>query len=335
MLNMPSTGKGNQGGSKRIAIIGAGAAGAMAAHQLLAQGHLVRVFDKSRGAGGRMATRRIADAAFDHGAQYLTLRDPALARLRDAWVSDGLLAAWEPVLDPRPLQDPRWVPCPGMNALPKALLAGVPVDYQVTVAGLDRHDGGWSLRLAEGVVDAIFDVVIVAVPAPQALALLPEHPPFAAAIASVRMAPCWAVLATTSQSLPMGQSLAFEDAGPLTWVARNSTKPARAPAPQTLVLHASEDWSHTHLEAAPAAVAAQLWDALADRMGMPLAPPDYLAAHRWRYARVPVPLGRACLWDEDRGLGVCGDWCLAGRVEAALQSGAALAARVADAKDRG
>ena len=334
----------NQSGSKRIAIIGAGAAGAMAAYQLVAQGHAVRVFDKSRGAGGRMATRRVADASFDHGAQYLTLRDPALAQLRDRWVSDGLLREWGTAPDLPDAQhppDPRWVPCPGMNALPKALLAGVSVDYQATVTRLERHDGGWSLGLIEGSVveggvvdggvDATFDVVILALPAPQAAELLPQHSSFATAIASVRMAPCWAVLATTSQPLQMADSLAIEDGGPLAWVARNSSKPARAPAPQTLVLHAGEEWSHTHLEAAPAVVAAQLWAAFAERIGMALVPPDYLAAHRWRYARVPVPLGQACLWDEDLRLGVCGDWCIAGRVEAALQSGAAMAGRVAGA----
>jgi renalase len=51
-------------------------------------------------------------------------------------------------------------------------------------------------------------------------------------------------------------------------------------------------------------------------------------AHRWRYALVETPLGQACLWDDAARLGVCGDWCLGGRIEAAHDSGTALARAV-------
>jgi predicted NAD/FAD-dependent oxidoreductase len=53
--------------------------------------------------------------------------------------------------------------------------------------------------------------------------------------------------------------------------------------------------------------------------------PTFLQAHRWRHARVLEPLGPECLWDAALALGACGDWCLDGRVEAALLSGKALA----------
>ncbi|MGB3738089.1 MAG: FAD-dependent oxidoreductase, partial [Pontixanthobacter sp.] len=42
-----------------VAIIGAGMAGLSCATQLSAQGFAVRLFDKGRGAGGRMAARRV------------------------------------------------------------------------------------------------------------------------------------------------------------------------------------------------------------------------------------------------------------------------------------
>jgi renalase len=58
--------------------------------------------------------------------------------------------------------------------------------------------------------------------------------------------------------------------------------------------------------------------------------PAYLSAHRWRYALVERPLGEPCLWDEALRLGLCGDWCLGPRVEAAWMSGRALAAALAN-----
>jgi predicted NAD/FAD-dependent oxidoreductase len=51
----------------------------------------------------------------------------------------------------------------------------------------------------------------------------------------------------------------------------------------------------------------------------------YLQAHRWRHALVEQPLGLPCLVDEEIAAGACGDWCIAPRVEAAFESGRALA----------
>jgi predicted NAD/FAD-dependent oxidoreductase len=54
----------------------------------------------------------------------------------------------------------------------------------------------------------------------------------------------------------------------------------------------------------------------------------FLQAHRWRYAFVEQALGLPCLVDEETAAGACGDWCIAPRVEAAFESGRALAQAV-------
>ncbi|MGQ9725173.1 MAG: hypothetical protein ACUVVU_07465 [Tepidimonas sp.] len=59
-----------------------------------------------------------------------------------------------------------------------------------------------------------------------------------------------------------------------------------------------------------------------------LATPAYAVAHRWRYAQTQRQLGKACLWDEGRGLGLCGDWCVGHRVKSAFLSGLELALSV-------
>ena len=68
----------------RIGIVGAGMAGLACAEELTRLGHAVLLFDKGRGPGGRMSTRRIqtsaGEAYFDHGAQYFTVRDDSPGR---------------------------------------------------------------------------------------------------------------------------------------------------------------------------------------------------------------------------------------------------------------
>jgi renalase len=313
----------------RIAVIGAGAAGAMAARALSDHGHTVDVFEKARGAGGRMATRRAGALRFDHGAQYLTLRDPRLDGLRAAWTEAGVLAAWR--ADPDPART-RWVGVPGMSAPVRHLLGELPVHYGVEILSMRRHDGRWRLACTAGAVKGAFDVVIVAIPAPQARVLLRDLAPWADALAAVAMAPCWAVMAAGAGILPDGPpgdvDGGFPAGAPLSWAAHDAGKPGRDRSSGTWVLHASGPWSRTHLEADGAWVAATLWQWFAGASGAAVTAPAFLQAHRWRLARVLEPVGRECLWDAALALGACGDWCLDGRVEAALLSGAAMARRV-------
>ena len=78
----------------RIAVIAAGLSGLTAARTLQDQGHRVAVFEKSRGPGGRAATRLINELQFDHGAQYFIARDPAFQRAAAAWRERGLVTTW-------------------------------------------------------------------------------------------------------------------------------------------------------------------------------------------------------------------------------------------------
>ena len=66
----------------RIAVIGAGLSGLAAARRVIAQGHDAVVFEKSRGLGGRLATRRTDDGMpLDHGAPALEAPDGTLLPL--------------------------------------------------------------------------------------------------------------------------------------------------------------------------------------------------------------------------------------------------------------
>jgi predicted NAD/FAD-dependent oxidoreductase len=66
-------------------IVGAGLSGLVLARRLQAAGQKVQILEKSRGFGGRIATKRVEDVAFDTGAQFITVRDERFAALTDAW----------------------------------------------------------------------------------------------------------------------------------------------------------------------------------------------------------------------------------------------------------
>ena len=136
---MPAAGR-----AARVAVVGAGMAGLTAARTLAGAGLEVTLLDKSRGPSGRMATRRTAARAFDHGAQFFTVRDARFGRALQA--TQAPLAPWRATFvrvlsdDGRqigalpPDGETRWLPVPGMNALPKAWVAHWLADHPGTRA---------------------------------------------------------------------------------------------------------------------------------------------------------------------------------------------------------
>ena len=325
-----------------IAVIGAGLAGLSCAQALLRAGHAVHVFDKARGPSGRMSTRRADDVdgpwQCDHGAQYFTARDPAFRAEVARWQQAGVAALWNARLasfdgsawttPATPLE--RFVGTPRMTS-PAAWLVQhlgelARTQWQTTVQGLNRAEGGWAITSAEhGLHSQRYGAVLLAVPAPQAVPLLSAVAPAGAAVAaSVRMRGSWALMLRYASPVAMPWEGAFINTGPLRWVARDSSKPGRT-GQETWLLHASAEWSEAHIEDSAESVTAALLAAFA-HLGGPA--PLAATAHRWRYADTEVPLTQGGWWNAALRLGLCGDWLNGGKVEGAWLSGQALAQQV-------
>ena len=307
-----------------LAVIGAGLAGLACADALVAAGHRVTLCDKARGPGGRMSTRRVAtplgEAQFDHGAQYFTARDPAFQRIVAQWADLGLAARW-----PAAAAD-AWVGVPAMNAPLRHMAAAHDVRWSARVDGLEPAAPGWRLR-GEGLPDAVFDLVVMAVPAEQAAVLLaPWAGAMADRAAATPSAPCWTTMLAFAEPLPTPLTT-LRDRGAIGWAARNRAKPGRS-GPDSWVIQAGPDWSRAQLEAEADEVTRLLVAELAAALGVPITDPLYAVSHRWRYARSGA-LGAGFLHDPDLGLGACGDWLIGPRVECAWLSGAMLGQHLA------
>ena len=101
-----------------ILIVGAGMAGLLAATDLQASGFNPLVVDKGRGVGGRLASRRIGSATFDHGAQFITARTPRFAGLLTEWKELGFVTEWYRGANAEHIY---WRGVPSMTAVPKHL----------------------------------------------------------------------------------------------------------------------------------------------------------------------------------------------------------------------
>ena len=321
-----------------IAIIGAGMAGLAAAQRLSDAGHQVTIFDKGRGPGGRMSTRRadtpIGECRWDHGAQYFTARTPEFRSVVEDLQKDGAVTVWRPrivrmvhepsgwSISPEPPKgegQEMFVGSPAMNSVIKALAATLDVRWSQRVTAIIRSDKGNILEFESGDQAGPFDLVVSAVPAEQAADLLSGiSPALASEAGQARSAPCWAVMLGFDRKVPVEWDGAKLESTALSWVARNSAKPGRSDA-ETWVLHASPDWSRAHSGMDKADVAALLAEQFCGMTGA--SAPVFKAAHRWLLAMVESPIGTPFGWDAGVGVASIGDWRIAPRIEAAWQSG--------------
>ncbi len=310
----------------KIAIIGAGMAGLSCADALTDAGHEVSLFDKGRGPGGRMSTRRAetpaGQASFDHGAQYFTVRDRGFKPVVADWSKRGVAARWlEAGSD-------TWVGVPTMSNVIKHMASLHDVEFGFLVKALMREDCKWRL-VGEPGMRGLFDAVVVALPAEQAASILSLHDfTMARSALLARSQPCWTAMFTFASAVPHKDNI-LKDVGPIVWAARNNAKPGRA-ALECWVVQANATWSSNHLEESPDLIVGALKHELENAIGSPLPETVYSAAHRWRYA-LSSGMALGSLWNDDVRLGVCGDWLLGPRVECAWLSGQALAQQMIDA----
>jgi predicted NAD/FAD-dependent oxidoreductase len=294
-----------------VAVIGAGIAGLAAADALRRAGRTVVVFEKSRGIGGRLATRRSREGfEFDHGAPVVHRRPAPFALFLEAAEAAGDAAHLNGDM----------VGLPGMSSLPRRLAAGLDIRFGTEVTAVRRTAGGW--QVATGDSTQTFAAVVCTAPAPQTARLCAGEPAIAGPAATARMSPCWTLMAAwarTEATEPVVWAT-----GPLEWAHRVDAKPGRDRLPTRWVAHARLDWTTAHLEDDAAAVEAALLPLLAAAVNAEGAP-LYRTAHRWRFARAAAPLGVPCL-AAPGGLVAAGDWVAGPEAGDAYASGLAAAA---------
>lgn len=306
-----------------VLIIGGGLAGLTAASVLTENGRDVIVLDKGRGPGGRMSTRRLGEARFDHGAQFFSTKTTEFQHFIKKAEAAGAVKNWTPTH----LQDghPRWAGEDGMNAVPKFFAENLTVHSGQKVVKL-RQNNGWT-AITESGERFSAPALIVAIPAPQALDLVKNSgldlPDVSVALRQIEYFPCLAALVRLDRvsALPAPGALALDNQ-PVVWMADNFQK-GISPEP-TVTIHASPAFSLEHLEGDLQVAGVKLLECAQPYLGG-VQVLDF-QVHRWRYSlphrRYPEPFFEA---ETTSPLLFGGDGFGTGNVEGAFVSGLRMA----------
>ena len=305
-----------------INIVGAGLSGLMAARELQRSGHSVTVFDKGRGVGGRLATRRIEDATLDHGAQFFTVRSDEYAAHVNEWIAAGVVHEWC-----RGFQSddghPRYVGSKGMSGIAKHLAQSLDVRLNHLVFSLEVGDNSYVIVTDDGVRHTC-DAVILTAPIPQSFSLLfgagIELPTEMRSIDYDRTLGLLVVLDSDNHNVPAPGGLQNPDSI-FSFIGDNSAKGISAT--HALTFHANPEWSLAHFDDEVAAIEAQLLE---------LATPWLGSAHvissqpkKWRFA-TPQKSWPDPSWQvPDHRILMAGDAFAGPKMEGAALSGLAAA----------
>ena len=309
-----------------ILIVGAGMAGLTAASDLQQAGHNVLVIDKGRGLGGRLASRRIGQATFDHGAQFITTRKPRFTALIQRMVKMGVVEEWYRNSPDGSEGHPRWRGKPAMTAVPKYLALDLNVFLEKKVVSLQRDLEGWITTLDNG--EKVFTgAVVLTPPVPQSLVLLDTSEVDLSSetrtrLDSLKYECCLAVMVVLDgpTRIPSPGGLALTD-GHIAWISDNHMKGVSTTPAVTLHATAAfslERWDRDRKESGQELL----------RDAMPWLGSDVIGfqVHGWRYSKpIRVDENTCMILSQFPPLILAGDAFGGQRVEGAALSGWAAA----------
>lgn len=318
----------------KIAVVGAGLSGLMVANRLSRLGMDVTVFEKSRGLGGRIATKRLEWGALDIGAQYFTVRDPRFRHQVQQWLEEGATHLWD--FTPYSLSSTglkasadkteRFVGSPQMNSLAHSLAKGFKLEFEAKVDQVKRRGNKWILDLSQGgSVNGEFDWVVVSAPAEQSQAIVRDTA-IALSFFEPFYIPCWALaIATKGAVNPEIQGIFGDEM--VSWVSRLSSRPQRIKPKHyddCWMIHFSSEWSIANGKETQIDITRTGFDWLAETLnnhgGKELSVVEH-HKHFWRYARVRKNHNQqSFLVDSTSHIALVGDWLCGGRIEGAFLS---------------
>jgi len=299
-----------------VVVVGAGIAGIACAVELRAAGVPVRVLERAHVLGGRMASADLDGRAVDYGAAYFTVRDPEFAAVVEGWRTAGLARRWTSELTvfgaegKRTKSGPmRWAAPHGLRSLVVDLARGLDItfDHEVHLVG-------------PGVDGDPADVVVLAMPDPQAERLLDADSKAGAAVAGRPWRPVIAVTAAYAEREWPPLPAAFVNDHPvLSLIADDGDR--RGDGAAVLVAHTTAAVARRH-DGDPDGAVPEVLAAVGELMGLQQRP-RWTRAHRWRYAAPECQRDTPFLLT-GAGVALAGDGWGRSSIETAWRSGTLL-----------
>ncbi len=321
----------------KIAIIGSGISG-LAAARTLKKIADITIFEKSRGIGGRISTRRANPFTFDHGAQYFLVKNADFKSFVSPYIKSGVVKRWDAYFkefdEGKVISERQWdhsfahyVGAPSMNAFCKSLSNGLNIINNIRVQEVSNSNNGLKLFDENQGLLGTFDWVLSTIPSKQAIQILPSDSMIIEGISAIKMSACFTLMLGFEKNPNLGFDAAMIHNEIISWVSVNSSKPDRNSNNFSLVIQSTNTWADKNLAMEKNAVKKKMIKEASSILKTDLNEAVHKEVHGWHFANASKrDLG--VFIDHNMQIAACGDWCIHGRVESAYLSGKELAENV-------
>ena len=309
--------------SKRtLAIAGSGLSAIFTALTIKSQLDTnIVIFDKARGLGGRLATRRAENGKFDHGAQYFdisTLLDvPEIQTLLD-----------EKIISSNNNSDKFFSPG-GMTNIAKFLLKGFDVKKEHKLLSISEIGGEYSLNF-ENSQSIICDDIILSCPMPQTIEILRNSKieyddSEMDTLTKLEYDPCIVIMVKSKNKISeynkeLGNMFTDQD---ISWVGDNTLKKVSVEE-NFYTVQCSPEFSFKHFDLEYDKTNDLLKKELTSIFGKGY---EILSNHKWRYS-IPKNYysnSESLVIKNNNFIGLCGDIFTNGKFDGAVRSGISIA----------
>ena len=323
---------------KNIAVIGAGLAGTTIASKMNEKFD-VKVFEKSRGVGGRMSTRKETPYIFDHGAQFFKIKTSDFKNFLSELFSQQIIQPWNfrlAYFDGQNLskiksikdEDKFYVGVPNMDTIIKHLSKNCNVILNTKIEKIIKENHKWNLYDQNKKSYGKYDWVVLSLPANQSLELITEKISFYPLIEKIKMKGCFSLMIGMSESLNLDFDAALIQNEDIAWFAVNNSKPSRMNN-YCLLINSSYEYASKNINTSKEKVLKHLLNISSKFINYDLLKSNMIKIHEWRYVEAKCSPKENYFIDHKEKVAVCGDWLINSRVEGAFLSANELSKEIA------
>lgn len=285
----------------KIAIVGAGFTGCYLAHRLQEFGVEVTIFEKSRGVGGRLATRKEGNYCINHGTASFEAKGVAFQKFCDGLVVEGVLEKSE-----------HHYGTEKMNNMLKYLSQSAKIKSLRYIDEIVYDRNQYELIDANENVYKGYDALFLTIPAEQILNLnMNVNNHLLHELKKVQFD-------SITTLVLYGENVKTLEKAKLS--AMPNLKKLYSPSDDVLVLHMDRSFSNSLNHLNKKVIKSYIVENIKQVM------PDFNVndyghfSHLWKYALTAKPLGQGCIYDKTTNFAVLGDWLLGHSVEDAFES---------------
>ena len=318
---------------KNIAIIGSGLSGITIASELKKKFN-VEIFEKSRGVGGRMSTRKELPFIFDHGAQFFKITTTDFMNFVSELLSERVILPWKfklahfegvklTKINIIQNKDNFFVGVPNMDSIVKYLSKKIDVIINTKIEKIIKKKNDWFLYDQNNKSYGKYDWVILTLPAEQSKELITKKISFFPLLKKIKMKSCFSLMVGMNEPLNLNYNAAVIKDTDIAWLAENNSKPSR-PKKYCLLINSSYDYGAKNINSSKTKIITHLLDTTSKLINRNIPKSAIVKLHQWRYVEAENYPNDNYFIDPKNKIGVCGDWFINSRVEGAFISASKL-----------